>query len=103
MTAVVIGVGPGLGRSIAHRFGREGHPVALISRSDTRHPGYLAELAAAGVTAEAFVADVQDADRLRSTLDVAADRLGPAEIVYYGPASMGPSDLGGAIPPLDTA
>ena len=106
MTAVVIGVGPGLGMSIAHRFGREGHPVALISRRDTRHPRYLAELSAAGIKAEAFVADVHDAARLRSTLDAAVDRLGPAEIVYYGPNSIGPSDSGelaGPMAPLATA
>ena len=98
MTVVVIGVGPGLGMSIAHRFGREGHPVALISRSDTRHPGYLAELSAAGVKAEAFTADIQDTDRLRSVLDAAADRLGPIEVAYYGPAGLGDS-----IPQLDVA
>jgi len=92
MTAVVIGVGPGLGLSIAHRFGREGHPVALISRNGTRHPGYLAELAAAGVQAETFAADVQNADQLRSALDAAVDRLGPAEVVYYGPSSIGSGD-----------
>ncbi|MFC0547157.1 SDR family NAD(P)-dependent oxidoreductase [Kutzneria chonburiensis] len=98
MTAVVIGVGPGLGRSIAHRFGREGHPVALISRSDTRHAGYLAELSTAGVKAEAFTADVQDTDRLRSVLDDAAERLGPIDVAYYGPAALGDS-----IARLDTA
>ena len=106
MSAVVIGVGPGLGMSIAHRFGREGHPVALISRTDTRHPRYLAELAAQGVKAEAFVADVHDPSRLRSALDAAADRFGPAEIVYYGPNSVGPGDSGdlaGPVTSLDTA
>ncbi|MEV6611652.1 SDR family NAD(P)-dependent oxidoreductase [Kutzneria sp. NPDC051319] len=97
MTAVVIGVGPGLGLSIAHRFGREGHPVALISRSAARHSGYLAELSAAGVRAESFTADVRDAAALRAALDAAADHLGPIEVAYYGPA-----DLGGAIPRLDT-
>src|SRR3954447_10685762 len=98
MTAVVIGVGPGLGLSIAHRFGREGHPVALTSRSATRHPGYLAELSAAGVKAEAFTADIQDTDRLRSVLDDAAERLGPIEVAYYGPAG-----LDHVKPALDTA
>ena len=100
MSAVVIGVGPGLGMSIARRFGREGHPVALISRTDTRHPGYLAELSASGVKAEAFVADVHDPDRLRSALDAAAERLGPAEIVYYGPNSSGPGDSGDLSTPM---
>jgi NADP-dependent 3-hydroxy acid dehydrogenase YdfG len=99
MTAVVIGVGPGLGMSIAHRFGREGHAVVLISRSDTRHAGYLAELAAAGVKAEAFVANVQDPDGLRSALDAA----GPAEIVYYGPNSVGSKDFDAPMASLDVA
>ena len=43
--ALVIGVGPGLGMSIAHRFGREGYGIALVSRSDTRHAGYVKSLA----------------------------------------------------------
>ncbi|QUQ69363.1 SDR family oxidoreductase [Kutzneria sp. CA-103260] len=103
MTAVVIGVGPGLGMAIAHRFGREGHAVALISRNSARHPGYLAELAAAGVKAEAFVAGVQDPERLRSALDEAADRLGPADVVYYGPNSIGTGDLDVPMASLDVA
>ncbi|WP_246291808.1 hypothetical protein [Lentzea indica] len=32
-TAVVLGVGPGLGMSVAQRFGREGYDVVLLSRS----------------------------------------------------------------------
>ena len=79
-TAVIVGVGPGLGMSIAHRFGREGFAVALISR--TRHDEYLRQLADAGVKAEAFAADVTDPDHLKSTLD----KIGPADVVYYGPA-----------------
>lgn len=67
-TAVVLGVGPGLGMSIAHRFGREGYEVALVSRSTRRHEDYLASLADAGVKARAFAADVRDRDQLSSTL-----------------------------------
>ncbi len=46
--AVVLGVGPGLGLSIARRFGRAGHPVAVVSRSDARHDHYLELLQAEG-------------------------------------------------------
>jgi short-subunit dehydrogenase len=94
-TAVVIGVGPGLGMSIAHRFGREGHTVALVSRSDTRHAGYVASLADKGVKAETFVADVRDRDQLLSTLDTIEARLGPVEVLYYGPGAI---DLDAARP-----
>ena len=92
--AVVVGVGPGLGMSIAHRFGREGHDVALISRTDTRHARYVAELGQAGVEAEAFTADVRDHDQLRSALD----RIGgEVEVLYYGP---GAADLDAPMKPI---
>jgi NADP-dependent 3-hydroxy acid dehydrogenase YdfG len=85
-TAVIVGVGPGLGMSIAHRFGREGFTTALISRTDTRHADYLRQLADAGVKAEAFTADVTDPDQVKSVLD----RIGPADVVYHGPTINAP-------------
>lgn len=85
--AVVLGVGPGLGMSIAHRFGREGRDVALISRTDTRHAGYVSALASAGVRASAFVADVRDRSQLLSALDKIE---GEIELVYYGPGAPDP-------------
>ncbi|WP_067678580.1 SDR family NAD(P)-dependent oxidoreductase [Nocardia miyunensis] len=88
-TAVIIGVGPGLGMSMARRFGREGYRVALISRSDARHGGYLADLSALGIEATAHVADVTDPDRLSTALaEIAA--AGDIEFVYYGPTTGRP-------------
>ncbi|MDX3663946.1 SDR family NAD(P)-dependent oxidoreductase [Streptomyces sp. ID05-26A] len=93
-TAVVLGVGPGLGMSVAHRFGREGYEIALVSRTAARHEGYLAALAEAGVKARAFAADVRDPAQLKSTLDA----IGPVDVVYYGPGatdlSAPPEDIG---------
>lgn len=94
--AVVIGVGPGLGMSVAHRFGRAGHTVALVSRTDTRHAGYLASLREQGIAAESFTADVRDRDRLLATLDTIAESGGGAiDLVYYGPADpeSGPTPI----------
>ncbi|NJP89652.1 SDR family NAD(P)-dependent oxidoreductase [Nonomuraea sp. FMUSA5-5] len=97
-TAVVIGAGPGLGLSVAHRFGREGYAVALVSRSDARHARYVASLAAAGVEAAAFVADVRDHDRALAALDAIVERFGTIDVLYYGP---GAADLDAApLPPI---
>ncbi|WP_405163265.1 SDR family NAD(P)-dependent oxidoreductase [Nocardia sp. NBC_01499] len=83
-TAVIVGVGPGLGMSMARRFGSEGFRVALISRGAARHEGYLKELAAQGIDAAAYVADITDRARLRSILaEIASD--GDIELAYYGP------------------
>ncbi|MFC4913642.1 SDR family NAD(P)-dependent oxidoreductase [Actinomadura gamaensis] len=87
-TAVVLGAGPGLGMSMAHRFGRAGHAVALVSRNPDRHARYLAQLADAGIEAASFTADVRHADRLPQTLDAISARQGPVDVLYYGPASI---------------
>ncbi len=92
-TAVVLGVGPGLGMSIAHRFGREGYDVVLFSRRGDRHGDYLKSLAAAGVQGRAFAVDVRDRERLLSTLD----DIGPVDVVYYGPGATDLSDAPGEI------
>lgn len=82
--AVIVGVGPGLGMSMARRFGSEGFRVALISRSSARHGGYLADLASLGIDARAYTADVTDTARLGAVLEeIAAD--GDIGVVYYGP------------------
>lgn len=101
-TAVVLGAGPGLGMSIAHRFGREGYRVALVSRSDTRHGAYLDSLAEAGVEAAAFTADLGDSARLDTVLDEILARFGTIDLAYYGPAAIdGP--MPGPITEADSA
>jgi NAD(P)-dependent dehydrogenase (short-subunit alcohol dehydrogenase family) len=102
-TVAVIGVGPGLGISIAHRFGREGHRVAIVSRSDTRHAGYLASLAETGIEAASFVADIRDRERLLSTMDAIAERFGGTDVVYYGPGAFDPAAAPKPITEVDTA
>jgi NADP-dependent 3-hydroxy acid dehydrogenase YdfG len=87
-TLAVIGVGPGLGMSIAHRFGREGYRVAVVSRSGTRHAGYLTSLAGAGIEAASFTADIRERGQLLSALDAITKHFGDIDVMYYGPAAL---------------
>jgi NAD(P)-dependent dehydrogenase (short-subunit alcohol dehydrogenase family) len=87
-TAVVLGVGPGLGMSMARRFAGEGFDVAVVSRSDARHARYVAEL---GSGSAAFVADVTDPEQLQSAIDRIRDRFGGIDVVYYGPGAADPA------------
>ncbi|BCJ46921.1 hypothetical protein GCM10010168_35590 [Actinoplanes ianthinogenes] len=89
----VLGVGPGLGRSIAHRFGAEGYTVALVSRSADRHAGYLAELAAAGVTARAYPADLTDPVATEQVIARIRADLGGLDVLYFGPAAAGADSI----------
>ena len=88
---LVVGAGPGLGLAIARRFGREGYPVALLSRSAHRHDGYLASLRDDGIAAIALTADVTRPEQLRAAVTAAAERLGPIGAAYYGPGAADPT------------
>ncbi|TDD22342.1 SDR family NAD(P)-dependent oxidoreductase [Nonomuraea diastatica] len=78
---VVIGAGPGIGRSVARRFAKEGMEVALVSRSGTT-------LDLDG--ARAYRADSADEDELRAALDAAAADLGTPDVVVYNAAVIRP-------------
>jgi NADP-dependent 3-hydroxy acid dehydrogenase YdfG len=98
---LIVGVGPGLGMSVAQRFGKEGYAVALVSRSADRHADYLRALADAGVDAAAFTADAANPAQLRVAVDAVRKHFGRIDIGYYGPAAA--MSLAGDITTLDAA
>jgi short-subunit dehydrogenase len=59
-TIAIVGAGPGLGRSIAKVFGRNGFSVALVARTQEKLDGLAVELRKSGVEAVGFAADVMD-------------------------------------------
>ena len=84
----VFGAGRGLGRAVAHRFGREGHRVALIARRPDALDALVAELAVADIDAAAFPADVADRAALSRTVDAITARYGPIDVLHYAPAGL---------------
>ena len=84
-TIAIIGAGAGLGLAVARRFGREGFTVALIARNQTRVDNLAATLTAEGIGARGFIANVRDADSLTGALTLAAEQLGPIEVLQYSP------------------
>lgn len=81
----IIGAGPGLGAAVAARFGREGHRVALISRTREKLDRLCDDLRAGGVEARGYTADVRDRDALAAVLASAEADLGPIEVLQYSP------------------
>ncbi|SDJ81912.1 Short-chain dehydrogenase [Nocardioides sp. YR527] len=86
-TIAVLGVGPGLGMSVAQRFAKEGYAVGLVSRSADRHPDYLAALEASGVRTVAVAADLREPGAVARALDEITAELGPVDVVYHGPGA----------------
>lgn len=95
--AVVIGAGPGIGRSVARRFAREGMPIGLIART----AGTLADVAEAvspfGVPVVSLTANSTDETALRAALDTAAGEFGLPDAVIYNAAIIQP-DTPGQLP-----
>ncbi len=77
-TAVIAGVGPGLGESIARKFVSEGVQVGLLARSD----GYLEELADdLGPDAVAAPADITDRADVEEAIGLVRDAFGPVDVL----------------------
>ena len=77
-TAVVAGVGPGLGASLARRFVDEGCQVGLFARS-TDHVSTLAD--DLGEDAIAVQVDVTDPEAVREGFDAVRDAFGPVDVL----------------------
>jgi NAD(P)-dependent dehydrogenase (short-subunit alcohol dehydrogenase family) len=95
---VIIGAGPGVGRSVALRFAREAMPVALISRNAKTVRDVARDLSALGVPVSSLTADSADETALRSALDAAAGELGLPDVVVYNAAII-QADALGDLPP----
>ncbi|MFD0162937.1 SDR family NAD(P)-dependent oxidoreductase [Streptomyces decoyicus] len=87
------------GQGHRRRFGAAGHPVALISRNGEKLKGLTDSLAAEGVNAGAYPADVTDEKALTSALNTAAEELGRIGVLTYSPSPTFPN-VAGQVPDL---
>jgi NAD(P)-dependent dehydrogenase (short-subunit alcohol dehydrogenase family) len=78
-TAVVAGVGPGLGTSLARRFDREGCDVALFARS----PGFIEDLADELDSGLAVTVDVADPDAVAEGFETVREVFGPVDLLAF--------------------
>jgi NAD(P)-dependent dehydrogenase (short-subunit alcohol dehydrogenase family) len=77
-TAVIAGVGPGLGESLARRFHEEGCSVGLFARSSE----YLSDLEDdLGERSLAVPTDISDADQVEDGFDQVRESFGPVDVL----------------------
>ncbi|NEE01952.1 SDR family NAD(P)-dependent oxidoreductase [Phytoactinopolyspora halotolerans] len=92
--AIIVGAGPGIGRSVAVRFAREGLPVAVVARTDRTAGDVAGAVHEIGVPAIPLTADATDETALRSALDAARQNHGDPDVVVYNAALIQPDALG---------
>lgn len=83
---VVVGAGPGVGASVARRFGRDGYDVALVARSAARLAELDAQLRAGGVTTERASVDIADADALTTAVRDFGEHFGRIDVLHFNPS-----------------
>ena len=91
-TAVIVGVGPGLGLALARTFADAGHPVALLARDTTRLDSYVAQLDRSERAARSYTADAAEPAQLRTALQAAMADLGAPDILIYNAAVLRPDN-----------
>ncbi|WP_018717773.1 SDR family NAD(P)-dependent oxidoreductase [Arhodomonas aquaeolei] len=92
-SALVVGVGPGLGAALVQRFAAGGLNVAMIARGAER----LADIAA-GMDADEgqvlpYPCDATDEAQVAAVFDAADAELGPVEAVVYNAGTFEPGGI----------
>ncbi len=82
-STIVVGVGPGLGASVARRFAKAGYAVALASRSTDKLAPIVDEIAQAGGTAKAYACDATNEADVQGLFEAAEAELGPAGVAVF--------------------
>jgi NAD(P)-dependent dehydrogenase (short-subunit alcohol dehydrogenase family) len=92
--AAVLGVGPGLGATVARRFAREGFAVGLMARGEVSLAAAQEEVEGSGGTALAVAADAADAASVASAFGRVREELGEPEVFVY---NAGAFQMGGIL------
>ena len=95
----IVGMGPGIGLSLARRFGREGLALGLLARSEAKLASYEGELTSPDVRVRGFAADAARPGSLRKALVAVEGSLGPIDVLLYNVSS--PWRTGGLALPAD--
>jgi NAD(P)-dependent dehydrogenase (short-subunit alcohol dehydrogenase family) len=90
----VVGVGPGLGRSLALRFARGGLDVALLARNEASSDPVRAETEALGRRARAYACDAAHEESVRTAFARVREELGAPEVLLY---NAGAFQMGGIL------
>ncbi|HEU4492993.1 MAG TPA: SDR family NAD(P)-dependent oxidoreductase [Rubrobacteraceae bacterium] len=92
--AAVLGVGPGLGASVAQRFAREGFAVALMARSEESVAGAREDIEGGGGTALHVSIDATDPVSVASAFETMRVDLDDPEVLVY---NAGAFEMGGIL------
>lgn len=83
---LVIGAGPGLGASVARRFGHDGYAVELLARDPARLEHLADDLRADKIAVDHTAVDIADAEALTAAVDRIAQRRPRIDVLHFNPS-----------------
>ncbi len=89
---VIVGAGPGVGGSVARRFGREGYAATLVGIDEEVLTELQQDLASDGIDAHWAIAEVTDADDLTRVIREAGERHGRIDVLHFNPSAFRQKD-----------
>lgn len=92
-TAIVVGVGPGLGASLVRKFAAAGMRVAAAARHPERLEGLIGEVAENGGMAQAYECNAEDEASVASLFSRAASDLGHPAVAIYNAGAFVPNSI----------
>src|SRR6478735_1579395 len=85
---LVVGAGPGVGASVARRFGRDGYDVALVARGAERLTALGESLQADGVTTGWTAVDITDGEALSAAVRRFGEHAGHLDVLHFNPSAF---------------
>jgi len=83
----VVGVGPGIGASVATKFAKEGFSVALIARTKEKLDPVATNIAKYNTKILSVTADATDPVQVKEAFDKIKKELGPVNVLVYNCSS----------------
>lgn len=87
---LIVGAGPGIGRSVALAFAREGYDLALAARHPARLAEFRLELDQAGAASRTYSVDAGDERSIRALFAAVRQDGGDPDVLVYNPAAHSP-------------
>lgn len=87
---LIVGAGPGIGRSVALAFAREGYDLALAARHPERLAEFKPDLDKAGAACRTYDVDAGDEASIRALFAAVRRDAGDPDVLVYNPAAHTP-------------
>ena len=84
----VVAAGPGVGGSVARRFGRDGYDAALVGRNETVLEELTDSLADEGVHARWRAADITDQEAFAAVVAELGEVVGRIDVLHFNPSAF---------------